>query len=421
MDTVNASPRRYRGLFSLLFVLLFTGGCSSKMDNSWSSRQEVLDLPANQQQEIARLLLNFHGSYNDPRIRLISDEEEEEEYDAEEDDEADAEDEEDGDADDEDEDDEEEQEPELTYVDLVDPLTLKHGRNVFNKYCAGCHGVTGDGEGPAAEYLYPPPRDYRPGVFKFTSTPDNYKPRREDLRRIIRVGAKGTSMPAFRWLSDQDMNALIDYVILLSRRGELERELAKEASDFDEEDFDDEESLEEFREIAHEWVTTIDERWEEAKDEVVTPAVPNPPKTEETILAGRDLFFHKDQSCFTCHGADGRGGIEDPDANLDAWGKPIVAADLTTGMYHGGARPIDLYRRIHSGITSRMPAFGNAFEDDPEKIWYLVHFVQAFGEGVDIEIPKQVAEGHAHATDEDEEDEASVEEDDEEVEEAEDE
>ena len=56
---------------------------------------------------------------------------------------------------------------------------------------AGCHGVTGDGQGPAAQYLNPPPRDYRLGQFKFTSTPRGSKPRREDLARIIRRGAKG--------------------------------------------------------------------------------------------------------------------------------------------------------------------------------------------------------------------------------------
>ena len=33
-----------------------------------------------------------------------------------------------------------------------------------------CHGSSGAGDGPTAAFLYPRPRDYRRGLFKFTST-----------------------------------------------------------------------------------------------------------------------------------------------------------------------------------------------------------------------------------------------------------
>ena len=42
---------------------------------------------------------------------------------------------------------------------------LQQGRKVYMKNCMHCHGVSGDGAGPTAEYLYPRPRDYRLGVF----------------------------------------------------------------------------------------------------------------------------------------------------------------------------------------------------------------------------------------------------------------
>src|SRR6185369_199672 len=114
-------------------------------------------------------------------------------------------------------------------VEKLDRLQLRHGLEVYTRQCSGCHGSTGDGQGPAAKYLSPPPRDYRLGRFKFTSTPRGSKPRRADLVRIIRRGAKGTSMPTFRWMREEELEAVIDYVILLSSRGELEYRLARVA------------------------------------------------------------------------------------------------------------------------------------------------------------------------------------------------
>ena len=50
-------------------------------------------------------------------------------------------------------------------------------------------------------------------------------------------------------------------------------------------------------------------------------------------------------------------------------------------MYRGGGRPIDIYRRIYSGINGTpMPGFAQAFANDPDNIWYLVHFVRDTGE-----------------------------------------
>ena len=43
-------------------------------------------------------------------------------------------------------------------------------------------------------------------------------------------------------------------------------------------------------------------------------------------------------------------------------------------MLHGGRRPIDVYRRISSGINGTpMPGFNTALKD--EQIWQLVHFI----------------------------------------------
>jgi len=60
---------------------------------------------------------------------------------------------------------------------------------------------------------------------------------------------------------------------------------------------------------------------------------------------------------------------------FDSWGTLVRPANLTTGMYRGGRRPIDIYHRIHSGINgSGMARFSNL---EAKQIWDLVNFVQA--------------------------------------------
>src|SRR5262249_47806440 len=52
------------------------------------------------------------------------------------------------------------------------------GYSLYRLHCLHCHGVSGAGDGPTASFLYPRPRDYRKGLFKFTSTPTGVKPTR---------------------------------------------------------------------------------------------------------------------------------------------------------------------------------------------------------------------------------------------------
>jgi mono/diheme cytochrome c family protein len=47
-------------------------------------------------------------------------------------------------------------------------------------------------------------------------------------------------------------------------------------------------------------------------------------------------------------------------------------------MYHGGGQPLDIYRRIYSGINGTpMPAFSTKLSGEPETFWHLVHYVQS--------------------------------------------
>ena len=119
--------------------------------------------------------------------------------------------------------------PKLLGNDQVSATHLKRGADVYGRYCVQCHGNTGDGNGIAAVYMAPKPRDYRLGMFKFTSTTYGSKPLRDDLIRTVRRGVRGTSMPSFSLLPPGDLDAVVHYVLTLTHRGELEAALAEEA------------------------------------------------------------------------------------------------------------------------------------------------------------------------------------------------
>ncbi len=258
--------------------------------------------------------------------------------------------------------------PKLLGADPTARDHLQHGAAVYQQRCAHCHGTTGDGAGPAGEFMYPRPRDYRRGIFKFTSTPYGAKPRRSDLVRTIRHGAKGTSMPSFALLSDDDVEAVVDYVLVLTHRGELEVLLTLEAQNEDEIAAD----------RVPEMVTEVLAPWNAALDQYVEPVSKMPRYSPESIEEGKKAFLSETAGCFKCHGPDGRAQTTD---NLkgftDVWGFQTRAADLTSGMFHGGNRPDDIYRRIFSGINGTpMPAFEAKLADQPELFWHLVHYVQ---------------------------------------------
>lgn len=242
-------------------------------------------------------------------------------------------------------------------------LKLKLGQAVYMKRCVQCHGVSGDGNGPVADSMYPRPRDYTRGIFKFTSTPYGGKPRRQDLMATLERGVVGTSMPNFRLLPKKELEAVVDYVLVLAQRGELEYQLANEAEASEELD----------PEYIPEFVSDVSTRWKEAEASLTQPLTPQPELTMERVALGREAFLSK--GCSKCHGEDGRGHTKD-NIGKDSWGFGTRAADLTSGMLHGGQDPVDIYRRILNGINGTpMPGFKSALENEPETIWNLVSYV----------------------------------------------
>jgi mono/diheme cytochrome c family protein len=119
---------------------------------------------------------------------------------------------------------------EISKTDLaelkLDDATLAKGSTRYRIHCMHCHGVPGDGRGPTARWVNPHPRDFRAGVFKFQSTDRTVNaatmPTRADLLRTVRQGVEGTAMPSFVILSDDDLEAMVSYVMFLSLRGQAE-------------------------------------------------------------------------------------------------------------------------------------------------------------------------------------------------------
>jgi hypothetical protein len=74
-------------------------------------------------------------------------------------------------------------------------------------------------------------------------------------------------------------------------------------------------------------------------------------------------------------------GVEKP-AYKDDWGNDILPRNITQGIFRGGRRPIDIYRRIYSGINGTpMPAIGESKKPDgspllsQDDLWAIVHYV----------------------------------------------
>lgn len=307
---------------------------------------------------------------------------------------------------------------------------------LYREHCAHCHGITGDGAGPTALALYPYPRDFRLGKFKFKSTPLRRPPTDADLVRVIRQGIPGSAMPAFTTLPDEEVLALVDYVKYLTIRGEYERRLLAELPGLEGEPLVDLKALrtsqspkpaegaeseaaksepspeqeavdEQLQTLVGEYLyEEIVDRWSDRDDAI--SEVPAPPAAlmsaaaapAEWVAKGRDLFFGK-ANCVQCHGATGLG--DGQTQNYDDWTndwlktpgvdvlsrqtyqhfleagalppRPVRPRNLRVPVYRGGNAPADIYRRIANGIEGTpMPSSPSLTS---EEVWAVVAYVQA--------------------------------------------
>jgi DMSO reductase family type II enzyme heme b subunit len=208
------------------------------------------------------------------------------------------------------------------------------GKAVYDRKCALCHGVKGDGKGPGADLLLPAPRDFTTGVYKIRTTA-NRTPTDQDLFRIITEGMPGTSMPGWTVLPERDRWNLVAYIKAFA--GDKLAEAPK--------------PLELPKEVA---------------------------SSAESIKRGQEMF--EAIECHKCHGTAGRGDGPSRAELKDDAGHPIAPANLAKRWtFRGGARRVDVATRIANGVLGTpMPAFLDAVEK-PEDIWHLTNFILSLG------------------------------------------
>src|SRR2546428_5690091 len=96
---------------------------------------------------------------------------------------------------------------------------VQAGKVIFERRCKVCHGEEGNGDGPAATYLKPRPRDFTRGLFKIRTTPSGKLPADEDLFKVISEGMIGTVMPAWETnLSEKERWQVISYVKTFAKK-----------------------------------------------------------------------------------------------------------------------------------------------------------------------------------------------------------
>ncbi len=285
---------------------------------------------------------------------------------------------------------------------------------LYRQLCASCHGETGQGRGTVAASQNPYPRDFRRGLFKYKVTPRNSKPLKADLARTLKQGLIGTQMPLFDKLKDEQIDALVEYVVYLSIRGELERKLIQVGAEdeldpdqaFNEDvskrerlydvsikDLTDEKSKKVFKsqvEQANDLLTEVVDSWIAAEERVKKPTIPtgipvaiataeadiDQQALAASIEKGRELF-KTTGGCSKCHGESAKGdGIQVPD--YDEWTKewtkainidytdieelqpflalgglkpqPLAPRNLVEGKFRGGRDAYALHHRILHGI-----------------------------------------------------------------------
>jgi len=193
---------------------------------------------------------------------------------------------------------------------------IQRGRQVYLKYCVGCHGERGDGRGDAAERLITQPRDFTSGIYKFRSTDSSSLPLESDLYRTITRGLARVSMPAFPFMPETEKVAVIEYI------------------------------------------KSFYPNWERERDQRVVVSVPRAPADlgePRRILRGRVVYL--EMQCSQCHGVDGQGSGATQTEYIDAWDNPQRPFNFTRGSLKGGNAPEDIYRTFHTGLRSIMPAY----------------------------------------------------------------
>ncbi|MQA90463.1 MAG: c-type cytochrome [Gemmatimonas sp.] len=217
--------------------------------------------------------------------------------------------------------------------------TAEQGRLVYDRWCSSCHGAEGRGDGPAAAYMLPRPRDFTRGIYQIRTTPSGALPTDDDILRIIDNGMPGTAMPGWReTLGNSDRRALVAHLKTLSP-------------------------------------------FFESEPTPETVALASPPSvSDEGLEQGRQAYDALE--CWRCHGQQGRGDGPSAHEQADDDGLPIRPADLTQSWrFTGGNTPEDIVARLMTGLDGTpMPSQADAVASGvvtEEQLLHLANYVRS--------------------------------------------
>ena len=209
------------------------------------------------------------------------------------------------------------------------------GKEVFERRCIQCHGENGEGNGRVADKVYPPPRNFTWGTFKYKTSPGDQVPRDEDLLRTINEGFGEASMPAWRDLmTEKEKRDVIAYEKTFSDIFETEK--PPEEIDYG-------------KEVSF---------------------------SEQSVIKGKELYER--EGCPECHGEGGKGdGMK---KLKDIWGTREWPRNLTKPWtYNGGNKRKNIFARITIGIPGTpMPSFADKKSQkylNEEERWHIVNYV----------------------------------------------
>ncbi len=206
----------------------------------------------------------------------------------------------------------------------------------YRRYCVGCHGDLGDGNGEVAQWFDPPmwpkPRDFQLGIFKCRSTPTGTLPTDEDLFDTIARGLDRSAMPPWNTFTKQQRADLVA------------------------------------------WVKHFSPRFATEKPGTSIPIPPEPEVTPDRVKSGREVFARV--QCWKCHGVTGEANGPSAATLTDDLNRPTLPFNFTEG-----ARPMcgdtdrDLYRIFMTGLDGTpMPSFSDNIK--PDEAWDLVFYLR---------------------------------------------
>jgi mono/diheme cytochrome c family protein len=206
------------------------------------------------------------------------------------------------------------------------------GKQLYYRYCWGCHGFRGDGNGENGPYLNILPRNFVAATFKCRSTPTGTLPLDQDLYNSLVRGLNNSNMPSWITLTSQNRADLIAFIKTFSPR----------------------------------WQT------EKPGDPINVPQEPT--LTLNSIKHGQELF--QKLECWKCHGQEGRGDGPSASTLTDSNDQPIRPYNFAAGSrFKCGVTNSDLYKIFLTGVDGTpMPSFGDVVK--PEEAWDLVHYLR---------------------------------------------